>query len=51
MKDLGPLRHFLGVSVKHQANGLFLTQHQFALDIIERASMVDNKPVSMSVDT
>jgi hypothetical protein len=25
MKDNGPLHHFLGVSVQHQANGLFLT--------------------------
>jgi hypothetical protein len=26
MKDLGLLHHFLGVSILHQANGLFLTQ-------------------------
>jgi hypothetical protein len=26
MKDLGPLYHFLGVSVQHQADRLFLTQ-------------------------
>jgi hypothetical protein len=38
MKDLGPLHHFLGVSVQHQA-------------YIERASMVDCKPVSTLVDT
>jgi hypothetical protein len=35
MKDLGPLHHFLGVSVQHQAGGLLLTQRQFALDILE----------------
>jgi hypothetical protein len=35
MKDLGPLHHFLGVSIQHQADGLFLTQRQFALDILE----------------
>jgi hypothetical protein len=51
MKDLGPLHHFLGVSVQHQADGLFLTQRQFALDILERAGMVDCKPVSTPVDT
>jgi hypothetical protein len=51
MKDLGPLHHFLGVSVQHQAGGLFLTQCQFALDILERAGMVDCKPVSTLVDT
>jgi hypothetical protein len=51
MKDLGPLHHFLGVSVQHQVDGLFLTQRQFALDILERAGMVDCKPVSTPVDT
>jgi hypothetical protein len=50
MKDLGPLHHFLGVPVQHQAEGLFLTQHQFALDILEQAGMVDYKPVSMLMD-
>jgi hypothetical protein len=51
MKDLEPVHHFLGVSVQHQADKLFLTQRQFALDILERADMVDCKPVSTSVDT
>jgi hypothetical protein len=50
MKDLGPLHHFLEVSVLHQANGFFLAQHQFALNILERAGMVDCKLVSMPVD-
>jgi hypothetical protein len=51
MKDLGPLHHFLGVSVQHQADGLFLTQRQFTLDILERAGMMDCKAVSTPVDT
>jgi hypothetical protein len=51
MKDPGPLHHFFGVSIVHQANGLFLTQHLFALDILERTSMVDCKSVSTPVDT
>jgi hypothetical protein len=51
MNDLGPLHHFLGVSVQHQIDGLFLTQRQFALDVLERAGMVNCKPVSMPVDT
>jgi hypothetical protein len=51
MKDLVPLHHFLGVSVQHQVDGLFLTQRQFALDILERAGMVDCKLVSTPVDT
>jgi hypothetical protein len=41
----------LRVSVQHQADGLFFTQCQFALDVLERAGMVDCKPVSTAVDT
>jgi hypothetical protein len=37
MKDLEPLHHFLGVSILHQADKLFLTQRPFALDILELA--------------
>jgi hypothetical protein len=51
MEDLSPLHHFLRVSVQHQADGHFLTQHQFALDILERVGMVDCKPISMPMDT
>jgi hypothetical protein len=49
--DLGPLHHFLGVSVQHQVDGLFLTQRQCSLDILERAGMVDCKPVLTPLDT
>jgi hypothetical protein len=35
MMDLGPVHHFMGVSVQHQADGLVLTWNQFALDILE----------------
>jgi hypothetical protein len=50
MKDLDPLHHFFGVSVQYQTDGLFLTQCQFALDVLERAGMADCKPVSTPVD-
>jgi hypothetical protein len=51
MKDLDPLHYFLEVSVQHQADGLFLTQHQFALNVLDRDGMGDCKLVSMLVDT
>jgi hypothetical protein len=51
MKGLGPLHHILTVSVEHQADGFFLTQRQFTLDILECARMVDYKPVSTLVNT
>jgi hypothetical protein len=36
MKDLGPLHHFLGITAKRRPQGLFLHQHQYAIDILER---------------
>jgi len=51
MKDLGPLHHFLGISVERKSNGLFLAQKQYTLDIIQRACMVGCKPCSTPVDT
>jgi hypothetical protein len=51
MKDLGPLDHFLGVSVEQQSDDLFLHQCQYARDIFEHASMSDRKPCSTLVNT
>jgi hypothetical protein len=51
MKDLGELHHFLGVSVSRQSSGLFLSQRQYCLEILERAGMTDCKPCNTPVDT
>jgi hypothetical protein len=34
MTDLGPLTHFLGVSVQHTKHGLFLSQEQYASNLL-----------------
>jgi hypothetical protein len=49
-KDLGRLHHFLGVSVTKHDNGLFLSQQQYMIDILERVGMSDCKPCSTPVD-
>jgi hypothetical protein len=51
MKDLSTLHHFLGVSVTQQSGGLFLSQCQYMVDILERVGMSDCKPSSTPVDT
>jgi hypothetical protein len=51
MKDLSPLRYFLGISVEQQVDGLFLHQRQYAQDILERVGMSDCRPCSTPVDT
>jgi len=51
MKDLGTLHHFLGMRVQPSGDGLLLDQHQFMLEILDRAGMADCKPCSTPVDT
>jgi len=51
MKDLGPLHHFLGMAVQRQGDSLFLSQRQYALDILARHGMSGCKPCSTPVDT
>jgi hypothetical protein len=51
MTDMGPLHHFLGLSVERRADGLFLAQKQYMLDILDRAGMSACKPCSTPVDT
>lgn len=50
MKDLGPLHHFLGLSVTRMDGAFHLSQCQFALEILDRAGMADCKPCSTPVD-
>jgi hypothetical protein len=51
MTDMGPLHHFLGVSVQRQGDSLFLSQRQYMLEILERAGMRNCKASSTPVDT
>jgi hypothetical protein len=50
MKDLGPLHHFLSITVKHHPGGLFLHQRTYTLDILKRVVMADCKPCTTPVD-
>ncbi|KAM0027867.1 putative RNA-directed DNA polymerase [Helianthus debilis subsp. tardiflorus] len=46
IKDLGDLNYFLGLEVAYTDTGLFLTQSKYARDILQRADLLDAKPVS-----
>jgi hypothetical protein len=50
MKNLGPLHHFLGITVERRPDKLFLHQRTYTLDILKRAVMTDCKPCSTPVD-
>ena len=52
MTNMGQLHHFLGVSVTHRDDGLFLSQRQYTVDILELecAGMSTCKPSSTPVE-
>ena len=51
MTDLGPLHHFLGISIIRNAKGTFLHQQNYAADILHRANMTGCNPCLTLVDT
>ncbi|CAO2820878.1 unnamed protein product [Amaranthus hypochondriacus] len=51
MKDLGPLSYFLGIAVTRISAGLFLSQHKYATEILEKAGMSQCNPASTPVST
>jgi hypothetical protein len=50
MKDLGLLHHFLGITIEHHPDGLFLHQRTYTLDILKCVVMADCKPCTTLVD-
>jgi len=50
MTDLGDLHHFLGISVTRDSSGLFLSQRQYAADLLQRAGMSECHPTATPVD-
>jgi hypothetical protein len=51
MTDLGGLHDFLHMSVTRSSDGLFLSQRQYALEILRRAGMSDCNSTTTPVDT
>ncbi|XP_071722951.1 uncharacterized mitochondrial protein AtMg00810-like [Rutidosis leptorrhynchoides] len=50
MTDLGPLNYFLGISATRTATGFFLSQKQYAIEILERADMASCHPCRTPVE-
>nr|GFB22527.1 ribonuclease H-like domain-containing protein [Tanacetum cinerariifolium] len=51
MTDLGALNYFLGISVKRDSSSMFLSQHKYAIEILERAHRVGCNLSQTPVDT
>lgn len=46
MRDLGPLRCFLGVEVNKNKRGILLSQRKYILDLLADTGMLGDKPCS-----
>jgi len=44
IKDLGLLKYFLGIEVARGPKGLFLSQHKYALEIVDECGLLSGKP-------
>jgi hypothetical protein len=51
LKDMGALDYFLGIEVKHVADGLILSQEKYVTDILHRVGMMSYTPVPTPMAT
>ena len=51
IKDLSDLSYFLSLEVSYIDDGLFLSQYNYAKDVLTRADLLDCKPVSTHLAT
>ncbi|KAK3014590.1 hypothetical protein RJ639_009823 [Escallonia herrerae] len=50
LKDLGPLKYFLGIEAACGPRGLFLSQRKYALDILSESDLSASKPAAFPME-
>ncbi|RVW33186.1 Retrovirus-related Pol polyprotein from transposon RE1 [Vitis vinifera] len=50
MKDLGPLKYFIGIEVSRSSEGFFLSQRKYALDLLQETGMSGCQPVNTPIE-
>jgi len=49
IKDLGPLKYFLGIEIARGSEGMFLCRQKYALEMIEECTLLGAKPVDFPI--
>lgn len=50
MKDLGPVKYFLGIEVSRGSKGFYLSQRKYALEIVSEAGLLGAKPATFPLE-
>lgn len=51
MKELGQLKHFLGLEIDRTQGGIFLHQQKYSRDLLKKFGMLECKPIAIPIES